>query len=194
MAESFVLQMALETAIEQLVRVIKKESETDLRFESILNNLKSTLDSAYPKIKEICELRESNDLQTDELHRLLHQMKQARKNVDKHSKVACWNCRNKGKYRRELLRVDASLRNFFLVNLPIDQYMNTTQIQVQLNHLKIHATNPTHRVFYQSRYKVSDAASELKNVVWSLPCWIFHYLRSVMRITSWVYQRFTSNF
>ncbi|KAK8263976.1 hypothetical protein V6Z11_D12G076200 [Gossypium hirsutum] len=121
-------------------------------------------------------------------------MKQVMNTVDKRSKVVCWNCRNKGKYRRELLRVDASLQNFFLVKFPIDQYTNTTQVQVQLNHLNIHATNPSHRVFYQCRYKVSDAASELKNIVWSLPCWSFLYLRSVMRIPRWGYQRFTNNF
>ncbi|KAK9012974.1 hypothetical protein V6N11_041001 [Hibiscus sabdariffa] len=33
----------------------------------------------------------------------------------------------------ELLHVDASIRDFFLVNLTIDQYKNTTLIQVQLN-------------------------------------------------------------
>ncbi|XVE87189.1 hypothetical protein DITRI_Ditri18aG0096100 [Diplodiscus trichospermus] len=62
-------------------------------------------------------------------------MNRAMETVDKYSRVACWNfCKNQ-KYRKEILILDASLRNFFLVNLPVDPHKNITLIQVQLKHL-----------------------------------------------------------
>ncbi|KAL4366876.1 hypothetical protein GQ457_05G006920 [Hibiscus cannabinus] len=180
------LDIILGTVIQQLVTVIEQQTEAGFRFESILNNIKSTLQSAYPKIGEICRLRESNDLHTDELQRLSEHMNLAMQTIDKYSRVTCWNYFKKRKYRNELLRIDASLRNFFLVNLPIDQYKNTTLIQVRLRQLMRRKSNGSRRVLYM----ISGAASEiLTNFVRSLRSWMLLYLRSVMRITRWGYQR-----
>ncbi|GMJ07970.1 hypothetical protein HRI_004466200 [Hibiscus trionum] len=182
------VEIVLGTAVQQLVRLIEQQTEADSRFESILNNLKSTLESAYPKICEIYELRESNDLPTDELQRLLELMNQATETIHQYYRVTCWNYCKKRKYMKELLRIDASLRNFFLVNLLIDQYNNITLIQVHLGQLRTCKSNTSRRVFHPGQYKVSGAANELNNYVRSLRSWMLLFRRSVT-IPSRGYQR-----
>ncbi|XVF61880.1 hypothetical protein PTKIN_Ptkin08bG0169900 [Pterospermum kingtungense] len=189
------LEMVIGTAIQQLLRVIQQERRANFRFESILNDLKSTLESAFPKVNEICELRESNGLPNDELHRLLEQLNQAKETIDKCSEVACWNSCKKRKYIKQLLRLDVCLRNMFLIYLQMDQYKNTTLIQVQLDDLAKRLGpikgNGSYRFFNHGRRKVSDAAGELKKIVRSLPGWIFLYLVLLVRIPRWGYQRIT---
>ncbi|XVF61882.1 hypothetical protein PTKIN_Ptkin08bG0170100 [Pterospermum kingtungense] len=191
------LEIVLGTAIEQLLRVIEQEREADFRYESILNGLKSTLESAFPKISEIYQLRESNGLQNDELHGLLEQLEQAKETVNKCSQVACWNNCKKRKYLKQLLKLDADLRKFFLIDLPIDHYKNITLIQVQLKNLAQileRLVTGKSRIYNRSRSKVSDAAGGLKKMVQSLPRLVFMYLISVMRFPKWGYKRIKNSF
>ncbi|OMO56743.1 hypothetical protein CCACVL1_26312 [Corchorus capsularis] len=129
------MELFLGTAIQELLNVIEREREADFRFESILRNLKSILDIAFPRISQICELRKSNGLSNDQLHKLVEQMKEAEDVLDKFSRVACWNYCEKHKYKKELRRLNDSIRDFFSITMQIEQYENTSRIQVQLKGL-----------------------------------------------------------
>ncbi|XVF17744.1 hypothetical protein REPUB_Repub10bG0150000 [Reevesia pubescens] len=106
--------------------------------------------------------------------------------------VACWNYCKKRKYIKELSGVNASVQKFLCINVPMNQYKNTTLVQVQLKdiakmleRITTGKRNASLRIFNQSQYKVSDAAAELKKIVQSLPRRIFLYLRAVFRIPRW---------
>ncbi|PRQ47736.1 putative transferase, protein kinase RLK-Pelle-RLCK-VIIa-2 family [Rosa chinensis] len=100
---------ALGAAFGLLFDVVKEAIDKSTTFNSLLKNIKSTLDFLKPVIEKIAEQNMELGLPEEEIRYLTQQMEEGVELVRRSSKVCKWNCM-KYHYTDQLVELDGSLR------------------------------------------------------------------------------------
>ncbi|GLU19975.1 hypothetical protein SLE2022_361950 [Rubroshorea leprosula] len=201
MATEIAVQAAL-AATGQLFRTISSVLDTNFRFHSVLGQLQTTLEFVIPKIHRICQLRDSSDPQNHGVHRLTELLWRVEGIVRKCSAVTCWNFFKKYRYSKKLLKLDASLRRFFSVELQVLMLEDIANVSYQFEQLSMRVERRLEdkaRISYQFKQltkiiEVYQVASGLKKIVHSLHGLFLLYLTSFLRIHRWGYQIIKNSF
>ncbi|KAK9902926.1 hypothetical protein M0R45_001439 [Rubus argutus] len=100
---------ALGASFLALYEAIKELNDHNLMFKPLLGDIKSTLDSIEPLIKETAEYDKELDCQDDELQNFTRQMEDGVDVIRKCSKVSPWSIYKKYKYANKLVELGKSL-------------------------------------------------------------------------------------
>ncbi|OMP02089.1 Reticulon [Corchorus olitorius] len=127
------LGVAISTAVGGLTRAIEDVLETATRFKPVLNHLNDTISWITPRIREISR---SEDFE-DEIQRLLDLLNEAKRNVDKCSRISSWNYYKKYKMAKKLIELDNSIRTTVQLFFPVMILGDTRQILDSVDELKL---------------------------------------------------------
>lgn len=98
-----------------LYDAIKELNDHNLMFKPLLGDIKSTLDSIEPLIKETAEYDKELDCQDDELQNFTRQMEEGVDVIHQCSKVGPWNIYKKYKYANKLVELGKSLERLLAI-------------------------------------------------------------------------------
>ncbi|KAJ0097594.1 hypothetical protein Patl1_28769 [Pistacia atlantica] len=127
MAEGVISQVAGE-AVKGICRNILQAAKRIIKFESIVKDLRATIESLAPRINRIAQLKEKHQYLEDEICKLMLQLNQAEELINRCARdVAWWNYCKKYRYSKKLLELDASLSKS-LMDLPLLIWEDTAQI------------------------------------------------------------------
>ncbi|XP_010255127.1 PREDICTED: putative disease resistance protein At5g47280 isoform X1 [Nelumbo nucifera] len=119
----------LSDAIKEAVKSVKN-------FKKDLRRLDSTLDRVKPRIEEVKLLDEKlKDSSKANIASLTQELKEGEQLVRKCGKIGKLNCYRKLRYSSKLLKLEQSLNRFFQLNVELEIWRNSIQIEVYLEQM-----------------------------------------------------------
>ncbi|KAJ4714951.1 RPW8.2-like protein [Melia azedarach] len=197
MAEGLIPQALLGAAVDRIYRAIFQAFKRVVKFESIIEGLRTTVSSVTSEIDRISQL-ESHTFLQDQICKLMLLLKQAEELINICSKIARWNYYKKYRYSKKLLELDASLSRLSM-DLPppvLLQILDKIMQQNQILDRMLHDRDPDDMRHHGSTTKVKLVVTALKKIVQSLPIWIHSYFSLLTGIRRPLrgYQRITASF